>query len=166
MNRNMKLLVTLVIIVVASIVLWKSTSRTVNEMKAEQAEQVSDDSLSMGIHERWGGGLPAGYEAQVADDLEAGGYLFARLTYQEPVEDLLEKWENADEEILADFKALVDAQLALPELPEEHRTLLESVEPWPDETWLAYTASGKDGGQIILLYGPETMTMYVAEAAE
>ena len=164
MSRNWKLLVTLVIIVVASVVLWKSTSRTLDEVKAEQAGQVSGDDLSLGIQDRWGGGLPAGYEAQVADDLEDGGHLFARLTYIEPVEDLLEKWESADGETLAEFRALVEAQLALPDLSEEHRTLLQSVEPQPDGTWLAYTVSG-ESGRLLLLYDPDSLVMYVAEAA-
>ena len=105
MSRRMRILTTLLVVVVGSIVLWKTTAAKLEQ----EAGQVSDDSLSQGIAERWGGGLPAGFTKEEADDLERTGHLFARLTYTAAVEDLLEAWEPAAPEVADEFQNLMDA---------------------------------------------------------
>ena len=50
MSRRMRILTTLLVVVVGSIVLWKATAAKLEQ----EAGQVSDDSLSQGIAERWG----------------------------------------------------------------------------------------------------------------
>ena len=162
MSRRMRILTTLLVVVVGSIVLWKATAAKLEQ----EAGQVSDDSLSQGIAERWGGGLPAGFTKEEADDLERTGHLFARLTYTAAVEELLEAWEPAAPEVADEFQNLMDAHRSDQGLSAAHRALLDRAEPEPTEEWLAYRLEqeGRPGAQIILLYDPQAMVMYVAEA--
>ena len=155
MNRKVRLLTTLLVIVVGGILIWKSTSSRLDGMKA------SDDSLSVALAERWGAGLPKGYEKEVADDLDTCGCLFARLTYGEAVDGLLTNWEPADEAITASFNAIVDAQLAA-EIPEDHRELVETARPAPEADWIGYQMTEGEA-ELVLLYDPAGQILYLAE---
>lgn len=157
MNRKTRILATVAVIVLAMAMAWHIGK----DRLAQEAARVSDDPLSEGIGARWGGGLPAGFAQETADDLASAGRLFARLTYRKPVDDLLEQWEAADESAQAAFDRLVDAHLAAA-IPEEHRSLLTAARPQIGADWLAYTAA-KDGAEIILLYDKTARVMYLAE---
>lgn len=155
MNRKMRLLTTLLVIVVGGILIWKSTANRLDGLKA------SDDSLSMALAERWGSGLPKGYEKEVADDLDTCGCLFARLTYAESVEDLLANWETVDSDLATAFDTVVETQLAA-EIPEAHRNLLETGRPAPEDDWIGYSMTEGEA-ELVLLYDPGEQVMYVAE---
>ena len=155
MNRKFRLLTTLLVVVVGGVILWKSTASRLSRMGG------SDDSLSLALAERWGSGLPKGYEKEVADDLDTCGCLFARLTYEDAVDDLLENWEPVDEELTAAFDAIVDAQLEA-EIPQDHRDLVESARPQPESDWIGYELTDGDG-TLVLLYDGDGPIMYVAE---
>lgn len=161
MKRYVKIAVTLLIIVAASIVLWKSTA---NKLR-EEAARVSDDTLSQEIGARWGGGLPAGFTKTEINNLDAEGHLFAKLVYSESVEDLLQQWEPLDAETEARFAELMEAHASVPSLSEEHRTALQEHQPGPDESWLCYSAESEEspGAQLVLLYDVAAMTIYLAE---
>ena len=154
-SRTLRILSVLMVLVVGSIVLWKMTSRTLEQ------NQASADPLSQAIAERWGGGLPDGYTAETADDLERGGCLFARLAYGDSVAGVLENWGDVSEEEAAAFADITAAHAALPDLPEDHRALLEAV-PTPGDGWLGYLQQ-EDGARIVLLYDPDGNLLYVAE---
>ncbi len=155
MNRKVRILTTLLVIVVGGILIWKSTANRLDRLKG------SDDSLSVALAERWGSGLPKGYEKQVADDLDTCGCLFAKLLYEEPVDDLLENWEPVDEDLTTAFDAIVETQLAA-EISEENRELVETSRPQPESDWIGYRMTEGEA-ELVLLYSPRGQLMYVAE---
>ena len=155
MNRKLRLLSALLVVVIGGVVLWKSTSSRLDSMRA------SDDSLSLALAERWGAGLPDGYAKEVADDLDTCGCLFARLTYEDAVDDLLQNWEPVDGALTAAFDAIAEMHLAA-ELPEDHRTLIESARPQPAESWIGYEMTEGEAA-LVLLYDPDGRIMYLAE---
>lgn len=155
MNRKMRLLTTLLVVVVGGILIWKSTSSSLSRMSG------SDDSLSVELSERWGSGLPKGYEKEVADDLDTCGCLFARLTYEDAVDDLLANWETVTGEITEAFDAIVDAQLSA-DIPEADRELVEKARPQPGADWIGYKMTEGEA-ELVLLYDTDGQMMYVAE---
>ena len=159
MNRKLRIVLTLLVVAVGLFLIWKSVSNKMARLEG------SEESLSVSIAQRWGGGLPDGYTKEVADDLEADGYLLARLTYQEDVSDQLQAWGEAEEAEINAFFNLREAHLQEKDLPETHRKLLEDVQPQPGEGWLGYLGEQPEGqaGQIVLLYDPDNWILYVAE---
>lgn len=155
MNAKLRIFTTILVVVIGGILVWKSTSSRLDGMKA------SDDSLSTALAERWGAGLPKGYEKEVADDLDESGCLFARLTYETQVDDLLSNWETVDEALTTAFDTIVDAQLAA-EIPEDHRELVETARPAPEADWIGYQMTDGEA-ELVLLYSPRGQLMYVAE---
>ena len=155
MNRKVRILTTLLVIVVGGILIWKSTANRLDRLKG------SDDSLSVALAERWGSGLPKGYDKQVADDLDTCGCLFAKLLYEEPVDDLLENWKPVDENLTTGFNAIVETQLAA-EISEENRELVETSRPQPESDWIGYRMTEGEA-ELVLLYDPADQIMFVAE---
>lgn len=155
MNAKLRIFTTILVVVVGGILVWKSTSSRLDGMKA------SDDSLSTALAERWGAGLPKGYEKEVADDLDESGCLFARLTYETQVDDLLENWEPVDEDLTTAFDAIVETQLAA-EIPKDHRELVERARPVPETDWIGYQMTEGEA-ELVLLYDPAGQIMFIAE---
>ena len=155
MSRKMRILTTLLVIIVGGILVWKFTTSRLDGLKASQ------DSLSQDLAQRWGAGLPKGYEKQVADDLDTCGCLFARLLFKEPVEDLLKNWEPVDEDLTAAFDAIVETQLEA-DIAEENRNLVETSRPQPESDWIGYSVAEGEA-ELVLLYSPQEQLMYVAE---
>lgn len=154
MNRRMQIFL-IVLLVIASIFF----------LVRQKAPDVSTDSLSMGLADRWGGGLPSGYTAEAADDLETAGYQYACLTYEEDISSQLSAWSAAGDAEVSAFEELLTAHLAAEQLPEEHRELLESCSITPDETWLAFLGQDEENPdeKIVLLYDPEGLQLYLEE---
>ena len=126
------------------------------------------DSLSLEIAERWGGGLPAGFLKTEVRDMgpDGSGSLFALLRYEETVETLLENWKPADEKTIQAFGKLVERHLSLEDLTEEHRSTIEESRPSPEADWLSYAMTGEEQpeAEIVLLYDPDAMVLYLAES--
>ncbi|MCI8526184.1 MAG: hypothetical protein HFF17_09735 [Oscillospiraceae bacterium] len=158
MNRKYRIAAMVLVFLVAMAVAWKIGVAKLRE----ETDRVSDDALSLGLGERWGGGLPAGYTAEIADDLASAGHLYARLMYQESVEDLLAKWDAPEAGETEGFAALTAAHAAA-DIPAAHRALLEDAAVEPDGDWLAFSAE-QDGARLILLYDRADMVLYLAEA--
>ena len=163
MRRNMRIFTTALVIVVGAVLLWKATSAKLEQERAK----ISDDSLSVEIAERWGGGLPAGFLKTEVRDMGPDGSrsLFAILRYEETVETLLENWQPADEKTIQAFGELVERHLSLEDLTEEHRSAIEENQPVPESAWLSYAMSGEEQpeAEIVLLYDPDAMVLYLAE---
>lgn len=159
MERKTKMYILILVIAAALLAAWRIGSSVLRE----DAAPVSDDALSAGIAERWGGGLPAGYEAEIADDLDETGHLFARLQYQEDVSSLLEKWRAPTKAQLADYQAMLTAHAA-EAISEEHLALLARGASAGEGDFLAFS-SEKDGAKLLLLYDRGERVLYLAESA-
>lgn len=127
---------------------------------------VSEDSLSQEIIDRWGAGLPDGFEKTEVNDMRDGkGFLFARLHYGEPVGSLLQNWKTVTPEAIDGFNQILDAHAAMENLTEEHQTLLAENRPQVQENWVYYSLTDPDHPQavIYLLYDSKSQLMYIAE---
>ena len=161
MNKKLQIAMVILSIVFVIVIFWRLNSSKKMDML------VSHDALSEGIADRWGGGLPAGYEKiQVGRvDREKGGSIFARLEFEKPVGELLDNWIDAGEEGVRAFDALLDLQLSNETLSEEDRETIEKNRPRPEEDWLSYHREGEKDreSKLALLCRPDGKVIYVAE---
>lgn len=157
-NRAWFLLVTGVLLAV--VLGWRLATRP------PEAPQVSQDPLSVGIGERWGAALPDGFTKISVEHITGqGGYLFARLRFQEDVGELLARWAAPEADTQARFDAIVDAQLADPATTPEEEALIEANRPAIAEgdIWFSLVGSEDERDTILLLYRAQSREMYIAE---
>ena len=128
--------------------------------------KTSDDPLSTGIGERWGGALPAGFTKTEISTLQDGqGYVFASLIYDEDVAELLTEWEAPPADAQQTLDALLEELKAQPGLTEQQLTQLAELRPTLDSSWIYYRITGKDDPQdvIYLMYHAQDRRMVIAE---
>ena len=124
---------------------------------------ASTDDLGQGIIDRWGAGLPEGYSAVYVDSLEAEGYLFARLTYETSVNEVLAQWNTVDDALSGEYFEIYNKHCAAQSLSDKDASLLESNKPYPNFTWIGYKLTGDNGEVLILLYDTVNSEMFLAE---
>lgn len=163
MNRKLRIISVLILIFALVFAVWNMTTRKIEKDR----ESVSDDSLSLEIAERWSAGLPKGFSKIEVNDIDENGkgYLFAALTYDEPIDSLLIRWDEASETQIAAFQEMLDEQCADAAVSQAHKDLIAGNRPQPDKSWIGYTAEHdkNQGARLILLYDFQTKTMYLAE---
>ena len=127
------------------------------------APQVSEDPLSVGIGERWGAALPAGFAKESAEHLEGGrGFVYAKLTYEEDVGDLLGKWNAPEADTQEKFDRLITEFLADSSITPADATLIASSRPTLGDGWVWYSLEEGES-QILLAYHRESREMFVLE---
>lgn len=157
---------TLRIIGVGLVLAVLATALILNALRSKNAVEISDDPLSTGITERWGAALPAGFTKLSVEHIEgSGGYIFARLTFETDMTDVLSQWSTCDAEVQAKFDALIDAQLADPATTDVEAGLIAENRPTIGTDWRWFTLVNEDdaGDVILLAYDPANRTMYISE---
>ena len=133
---------------------------------SQKGVHLSQDELGKGITERWNGGLPEGYAATEARDLDENGfgYLFAKLVYEKDIAKLLEQWESAADGAGAQFEGILEEYLSSSLITDGNRSTVAAGRPEIGQEWTGFAMDKDDtGARIVLLYDPQTTTMYVAE---
>ncbi|MGO5113489.1 hypothetical protein ACTQ33_00410 [Candidatus Avoscillospira sp. LCP25S3_F1] len=141
MNKYVRIVTVVLVILVGGFFVYRSTSNKIEQLRGSQ------DSLSLELADRWGAGLPDGYTKEVDDRLDTDGTLYAKLTYSKSIADLLAKWEPVDETLAADFTAIAPADAPMP----------------PVGDWLGYELTDGDA-RLVLLYDPAAYVLYVVES--
>ena len=127
---------------------------------------VSQDSLSQEIIDRWGAGLPDGFEkVEINGILDGKGYLFARLSYQESVSSLLANWKTVTPETEDNFYALLDEYADQNTLSQEQQKQLEEYRPHIEDNWISFSMRDEENtaSVIFLLYDQSSNVMYILE---
>ena len=154
-GKQLRILSVVAVLLLGSFLVWRYTA---DQMAAPE---MADDALGQGIIDRWEAGLPAGYTAETADDLDRG-HLYAVLTYADGAGDVLTgAWEAAGPEAAAAFQTMTAAHAALPDLDAAHAQLLAAA-PTPGDGWLGAHLTDGDA-EIVLLYDPDGGVLYLAE---
>lgn len=128
--------------------------------------KTSDDPLSIGIGERWGGALPSGFTKTEISFLQDGkGWVFASLLYEQDVSGLLTEWEKPAQGMQSGLDAVLDELMSQEGLTAQQRVQLAENRPVLDDSWIAYSVSGADdpGDVIYLAYHAAEKRMVVAE---
>lgn len=147
-------------VLLAVVLVWRLSNRP------PQPPKISQDPLSTGIAERWGAALPDGFTKRSVEHMgEESGFIFARLTFEEDVGELLARWEAAGSDLQARFDAVLDAQLADPATTPEDAALITENRPTLGEgwVWFSITADEDERDMILLAYHAATKEMFLAE---
>lgn len=156
-GRKLRIFSVVAVLVLGSILIWRNTASKL------EGPEISQDALGQGLVDRWNAGLPAGYEAETADDLDRG-HLYARLTYGAEQGEALEgTWEPVTDAVWDAFASVTAAHAALPDLDAAHAALLAEAPSSPGDGWTGGLLTGEDGARIALVFDPAAGVLYAAE---